>query len=26
VLYDRDAVIGAGTIEPAETPSAARAF
>ena len=26
VLYDRDAVIGAGTIEPAETPSAIRAF
>src|SRR6185436_12786892 len=26
VLYDRDAVIGAGTIEPAETPSTIRAF
>jgi tRNA-uridine 2-sulfurtransferase len=26
VLYDRDAVVGAGTIEPAATPTAARAF
>ena len=26
VLYDRDAVIGAGTIEPAATSAAARAF
>jgi tRNA U34 2-thiouridine synthase MnmA/TrmU len=26
VLYDRDAVVGAGTIEPAETLTAARAF
>jgi len=26
VLYDRDAVVGAGTIEPAETFAAARAF
>ena len=26
VLYDRDAVVGAGTIEPAATSGAARAF
>src|SRR5580765_8507214 len=26
VLYDRDAVVGAGTIEPAETLTAARSF
>jgi tRNA-uridine 2-sulfurtransferase len=26
VLYDRDAVVGVGTIEPAATPAAARAF
>jgi tRNA-specific 2-thiouridylase len=26
VLYDRDAVVGAGTIEPAETLTAVRAF
>ena len=26
VLYDRDAVVGAGTIEPAETSTAADAF
>jgi tRNA-specific 2-thiouridylase len=26
VLYDRDAVVGAGTIEPAETSAPTRAF